>query len=126
MDKAVYFDHFEAHVDDINGYCEFLKKLFRGGKSKLVNENGTSMYLSPDGLAVEIKKKGSDSLPVRSGICLPCIRLENPEELIEKELGLKIEQSFDLPDGKVHFFTDHENITWHAKSYVHKDRTVDF
>lgn len=126
MDKAVYFDHIEAHVGDIKGYCEFLVKLFRGGKYKQVSDNGTSMYLNPQGFAVEVKKKGIDAAPAAAGICMPCIRLENPEDFIEKELGLSIEKSFDLADGKVHFFTDHEGVTWHAKSYTHKDKTVDF
>lgn len=126
MDSKVYFDHIEAHVSDIKKYCEFLVKLFRGGRYKQLNENGTSMYLNPDGFAVEIKKKQGDIRPADAGICMPCIRLENPEDFIEKELGFKIEKSFDLPDGKVHFFTDHENIVWHAKSYTHKDRMVDF
>jgi len=125
MDNKVYLDHIEAHVDDIKGYCEFLIKLFRSGKFKQVNENGTSMYINPDGVAIEIKKKEEGLNPVNAGICMPCIRLENPEAHIE-ELGFKIEKSFDLPDGKVHFFTDHENIVWHAKSYTHKDATVSF
>ena len=126
MDNKVFFDHVEAHVSDIKGYCEFLVKLFCGGKFKQLNENGTSMYLNPDGFAIEVKKKGEGLQPVTAGICMPCIRMENPEDHVENELGLKIEKSFDLPDGKVHFFTDHENITWHVKNYTDKDQTVNF
>lgn len=126
MSKPVYFDHIEAHVADIKGYCEFLVKLFRGGKYKQLNDNGTSMYLNPEGIAIEIKKREGETLPAKSGICMPCIRLENPVDHIENGLGLKTDKSFDLPDGKVHFFTDHEGIVWHAKSYVHKDQTVEF
>lgn len=126
MEKPVYFDHIEAHVSDIQKYCNFLVKLFQGGKHKKINDNGTSMYVSPDDLAIEIKKRASDVLPIESGICMPCIRLENPEDHICNTLGLKIDKSFPLPEGSVYFFTDHENIVWHAKSYIHKDQFIEF
>ena len=51
------FDHIEVHVNNINNYIDFLKKLFDGGESKVLSENGTSMFKSPEGLFIELKKR---------------------------------------------------------------------
>jgi hypothetical protein len=108
------FDHIEAHVADINRYCLFLQSLFEGGSFEVISKTGTSMFTSPEGIHIEIKKKKVDQAPEMSGFCNPCLRRPNPKELILM-LGLEIESERDTPSGKVFFFKDHEGVTWHMK-----------
>ena len=50
----IHFDHFEIHVRDSAKYVLFLEKLFSGGRYKLISENSTYMFLTPDNLRFEI------------------------------------------------------------------------
>lgn len=108
------FDHVEAHVTDVAGYCQFLKALFEGGDFKVISSSGTSMYTSPEGVNIEVKKKTIDDDPTMSGFCNPCLQRPDPKALLS-ELNLKIESEQDAPFGKVYFFKDHEGVTWHIK-----------
>lgn len=108
------FDHVEAHVVDIPRYCRFLQSLFEGGRFEVVSKTGTSMFTSPEGINIEIKKKKIDQAPEMSGFCNPCLRRTDPKEFI-LGLGLEIESEQDAPFGKVYFFKDHEGVTWHIK-----------
>jgi hypothetical protein len=108
------FDHVEVHVADINRYCLFLRAVFEGGSFKVISETGTSMFTSPEGINLEVKKKKVDQPPEMSGFCNPCLRRPNPLELIRK-LGLAVEYERDTTFGKVFFFKDHEGVTWHIK-----------
>lgn len=108
------FDHVEAHVSDINRYCEFLKAVFEGGTFEVISPSGTAMYTSPEGVHIEVKKKKNDELPIMSGFCNPCLRRPDPKGLLAR-LNLQIESEQDAPFGKVYFFKDHEGVTWHIK-----------
>lgn len=108
------FDHVEAHVSDIKRYCNFLRSLFEGGNFEVISQSGTSMFTSPDGINIEVKKKKIDHAPEMSGFCNPCLRRPDPKSLI-LGLGLEIESEQDAPFGKVYFFKDHEGVTWHIK-----------
>ncbi len=108
------FDHVEVHVSDIVRYCEFLKDIFEGGSFEVISQSGTSMYSSPEGVNIEVKKKKIVDIPTFSGFCNPCLRRPNPMELLTK-LNLKIESEQNAPFGKVYFFKDHEGVTWHIK-----------
>jgi len=121
MTGPVFFDHIEAHVEDVPRYCEFLVKLFQGGRYKIISDSGTSMFASNDGVNIEIKEKKIDEKPHAAGFCNPCLRMEKAKDFIEKELKLKIEQSIKNPDGFCYFFKDHEGITWHIKEYLVRD-----
>jgi len=124
MRTTASFDHIEAHVADVPGYCAFLVKVFGGGRHKVISESGTAMFISPDGLCVEVKKRAVPASPVASGICNPCLRREGAKGFIERELGFRIEKTAENPSGKVYFFTDREGILWHIKDYSHKDEYV--
>jgi hypothetical protein len=78
------FDHIEVHVNNINNYIDFLKKLFDGGESKVLSENGTSMFKSPEGLFIELKKKETVANSILSGFCQPCLRKINAKKFIEE------------------------------------------
>lgn len=108
------FDHIEVHVLDIVRYCEFLKEIFEGGSFEVISQSGTSMYSSPEGVNIEVKKKKTDDKTTVSGFCNPCLRRPDPKSLLSK-LNLKIESEQDAPFGKVFFFKDHEGVTWHIK-----------
>lgn len=108
------FDHVEAHVTDITSYCEFLKAVFEGGAFEVISSSGTSMYTSPEGINIEVKKKKIGAAPTMSGFCNPCLRRPDPKALLSK-LNLQIDSEQDAPFGKVYFFTDHEGVTWHIK-----------
>jgi hypothetical protein len=108
------FDHIEAHVCDITRYCEFLSALFEGGAFEIISPSGTSMYTSPEGINIEVKKKIIIDAPTMSGFCNPCLRRPDPKELLAK-LNLRIESEQATPIGKVYFFKDHEGVTWHIK-----------
>lgn len=108
------FDHVEVHVADIKQYCDFLVALFEGGFFEVISQSGTSMFTSPEGVHIEVKKKKNDQPPVMSGFCNPCLRGPNPKVLIFK-LGLEIESEQDASFGKVYFFKDHEGVMWHMK-----------
>ena len=126
MSSPILFDHIEVHVSNILLYCDFLVKLFGGGRYKVISENGTAMFCSFDGLNIEIKKRVSSDAPIASGFCNPCLRLENAKAHIEKTMGLTIEKEVQNPDGPCYFFKDHEHILWHAKSYLVRDRFVNW
>lgn len=122
MSNAVFFDHIEVHVNNIPEYCEFLKKIFQGGRYKVISETGTSMFVSNDGVNFEVKKRKISEEPIFSGFCKPCLRMESAKEFIENELKLAITETVTNPDGFCFFFTDHEGITWHIKDYLVRDK----
>jgi hypothetical protein len=108
------FDHVEVHVSEIEKYCHFLAALFEGGSWEVISPSGTSMFTSPDGIRIEVKKRKTSQAPGMSGFCNPCLRRPDPETLI-LGLGLKIKSEQDAPFGKVFFFKDGEGVTWHIK-----------
>lgn len=126
MGNAVFFDHIEAHVDDIPRYCEFLVKIFQGGRYQVTTASGISMFASNDGLRIEIKQRKPGDPVTASGFCNPCLRMENAKEFIEQQLGLAIERTISSEDGNCYFFTDHEGIRWHAKDYLKLDKYVNW
>lgn len=111
---SAQFDHIEVHVDDIGRYCAFLRQLFEGGVYEVISTTGTSMYTSPDGVRIEVKKKKVSDAVIQSGFCNPCLRRPAAKEFIEK-IGLTIERVRETTSGPVFFFKDHENILWHMK-----------
>ncbi len=126
MSKPIFFDHIEAHVDDIPKYCEFLVELFQGGRYKVIHESGISMFASNDGINIEIKKKKVNDQPTTSGFCNPCLRMENAKSFIEDTLKLTIKETVNNPDGNCYFFDDHEGITWHIKEYLIRDNYINW
>lgn len=126
MSNAVFFDHIEVHVENISEYCTFLKKLFQGGRFKVISETGTSMFITNDGINIEVKKKKTSVMVAIAGFCKPCLRMENAKKFIEHELQLKIENTVSNPDGDCYFFVDHEGITWHVKDYLIKDKYINW
>jgi len=108
------FDHIEVHIDDIKQYCDFLNRLFEGGNSEVISKTGTSMYTSPDGIRIEVKKKNITETAIQSGFCNPCLKRPAAKEFITG-LGLVIDRVRETPEGPVFFFRDHENILWHMK-----------
>jgi hypothetical protein len=126
MSSAVFFDHIEVHVNDIPAYCEFLKKIFQGGRYKVISETGTSMFVSNDGINFEVKKRKTAEEPIFAGFCKPCLRMENARAFIENELELKINDVVNNPDGLCFFFTDREGITWHIKDYLIRDKYINW
>lgn len=126
MDNKVHVDHIEVHVADIPGYGTFLLSLFQGGRFKQISDSGTSMFISADGLCIEVKKRKISDRPIRSGFCLPCLRTKGARRFILDELGLPIDETITNPEGEVHFFTDHEGIEWHVKDYSHRDRYINW
>jgi len=109
------FDHIEVHVSDIQKYCAFLQKVFEGGTFDVISSSGTSMFTSPDGLNIEVKKKKKPETPQEIGFCNPCIRRLNAKEFVG-QLGLEIERELEAPFGMVYFFKDHEGVLWHIKN----------
>jgi hypothetical protein len=126
MANAVFFDHIEVHVDDIPGYCEFLVRIFQGGRYKVISQTGTSMFITNEGINFEVKKRKIAAAPIAAGFCRPCLRMESAKEFIENQLKLEIENTVVNPDGDCYFFTDHEGITWHIKNYLVKDKSVNW
>jgi hypothetical protein len=57
MTEKSFFDHLEVHVQDVPRYCDFLVQIFDGGEFRIIDDNGTSMFKSPESLFIEIKKK---------------------------------------------------------------------
>lgn len=108
------FDHVEVHVSEVRKYCDFLAAVFEGGSYRVISESGTSMFTSPDGIHIEVKKKKVDQAPEMSGFCNPCLRCPDPKALILR-MGLKIESEQATSFGKVYFFKDNEGVTWHIK-----------
>ncbi len=126
MGEPVFLDHVEVHVEDIPKYCEFLVRLFKGGRYKIISDSGSSMFVSHDGFNVEVKKNKVGSPPVAAGFCNPCLRMENAKSFIENELQFEITQTVSNPDGNVYFFDDHEGVTWHLKEYLIRDETINW
>jgi hypothetical protein len=126
MNKSVFFDHIEVHVDDIPRYCEFLYKMFHGGRYKVISNSGTSMFVSNDGINIELKKRKEGVKPSGAGFCNPCLRMENAKDFIENELGFVITLTTNNPDGNCYFFDDHESITWHIKEYLIRDLYINW
>ena len=125
MPNPVFWDHIEIHVDDIPAYGAFLQRLFGGGRFKQISDSGTSMYLTDQGQAFELKARAAGVPATRSGFCLPCIRTQDARQHLER-LGLSIDHTTMNPDGEVLFFTDHEGIQWHVKSYQRRDDYVNW
>jgi hypothetical protein len=125
MSEPVFFDHIEVHVGDIVGYGKFLERLFRGGRFKQISDSGTSMFITPDGVNLEIKLRERDAPSTEGGFRLPCIRVAGAKEHLES-LRLEISREVANPEGAVFFFRDAEGIEWHAKNYVHRDRYVNW
>ena len=117
----IHFDHFEIHVCDSAKYVLFLKELFSGGRYKLISENSTYMFLTQDGIRIEIKQNNlyKDIFNVDSGIgvCLPCLRMINAQKHLENLGQVTITKIIHNPDGDVYFFKDYEQIDWHIKDY---------
>jgi len=110
------FDHIEVHVKDIKKYCGFLIKIFQGGKIEVLNEEGISMFTSPDGLNIEVKKKDNKLGPIISGFCNPCLRTDGAKDFIQQTLKYQIIETRKTPQGyPVYFFKDYEGIIWHIK-----------
>ncbi len=108
------FDHIEAHVSDVQRYCEFLVKAFEGGTYAVISKSGTSMFTSPDGIRIEVKLRKIKSDPAMSGFCNPCLRRQNPWELVAT-LGLTVDHELTTDTGAVVFFCDEEGVMWHVK-----------
>lgn len=108
------FDHIETHVREINRYCDFLVTIFEGGTYEKISDSGTSMYSSPEGIHIEVKKTKLDQAPVSVGFCNPCLRRQDAKAFISR-LGLTIDKELLSPEGPVFFFTDYEGIQWHMK-----------
>lgn len=124
----IHFDHIEVHVNNPSKYATFLKKLFAGGRHKKISTNGTLMFLSNDGLRIEIKKnkvisKNSEN-EIKHGFQLPCLRMIGVKKHLSKIKEVKIDFNIVNPDGKCYFFTDHEGIKWHFKDYQILDQYV--
>jgi len=126
MNKPIFFDHIEIHVENVQEYCDFLITIFRGGRYKIISKSGTAMYKSNDGYNFEIKKKQLNNLPGPAGFCNPCLRMENAKDFIETELGFTITETVKNPDGNCYFFIDHEHITWHIKEYLLEDKFINW
>ncbi len=110
------FDHIEVHVTDIKKYCDFLTRIFKGGKIEILNKEGVSMYTSPDGLNVEVKKKEIRQPSVLSGFCCPCLRMPGAGDFIRDVLEYEILEERRTPQGyPVYFLKDYEGIIWHIK-----------
>jgi hypothetical protein len=109
------FDHIEVHVKDIQKYCLFLTKIFEGGSYEVISKTGTSMFTSPDGINIEVKKRSIDHEPLASGFCNPALRRLGAKEFI-LGLGFNIEKELEASFGMVYFFKDDEGITWHIKN----------
>lgn len=122
----IFFDHIEVHVSDISRYCEFLIRLFNGGRWKVISDSGTAMFCSLDGINIEVKKRTVEARPVASGFCNPCLRMENAKSHIEKTLQLKIENTVSNPDGVCYFFFDDEDVLWHIKDYLVQDQYINW
>ncbi len=126
MNNHVFFDHIEVHVQDITKYCAFLVELFQGGRYKVISDSGTSMFVSNDGINIEIKKKKGNETPDASGFCNPCLRMENAKHFIEENFNFIITKTVANPDGACYFFIDHEGITWHVKDYLVRDKFINW
>ena len=118
----IKFDHIEVHVNNIEKYIVFLKSIFGGGESKKLTDDGISMFKSPDGLFIEIKKKEKNNFPTITGFCQPCLMRKDAKQFIQN-MGFEIAQEADTAKGKVYFFKDHEDIMWHLKDYEERDWT---
>ena len=57
--RSVFFDHIEVHVKNVPAYCKFLSVMFNGGRYKVISDSGTSMFVSDDGINIEVKKKAT-------------------------------------------------------------------
>lgn len=80
----------------------------------MISKSGTSMFTSPDGVRIEVKARKTDSEPIMSGFCNPCLRRRNPRELVTR-LGLSVHHELDTETGEVVFFRDDEGVMWHVK-----------
>jgi len=121
----IHFDHFEIHVTNSKKYTKFLQLLFQGGRFKKISKNNTYMFLSPDGIHIEVKenKLFNNNFNIESGrgLCLACLRMKNAGKHLKNISGIKITNILHNPDGKCFFFKDYENIDWHIKGYETQD-----
>jgi hypothetical protein len=117
----VHFDHIEIHVKNSHLYCEFLTKLFSGGRYKKISENNIYMFLTHDNLRFEIKESQeyfkNFNLNEGAGICLPCLRKKGALEHLNSLGNIEIKKTINNPDGDCIFFKDYEGIDWHIKDY---------
>ncbi len=117
----IHFDHIEIHVKDSKSYVDFLLVLFTNGRYKKISENNTYMFLTPDNLRFEIKQKKEYNLTFNIleniGFCLPCLRMANALEHLERIQNITIYKTIANPDGKCYFFKDFQGIDWHIKDY---------
>lgn len=123
----VYFDHFEIHVQDSQKYVDFLFLLFQGGRYKKISDNNTYMFLTVDGIHIEVKQstnynKNFDT-EIGKGVCLPCLRTNDAKKHIT-EIKCIINRVLENPSGDVYFFTDYEGVCWHIKDYIILDEYV--
>ncbi len=126
MGRHVFFDHIEVYVKDIPAYGEFLKKVFQGGRFRIVGKTGTGMFLCEGSPAIEVKQKMDDQKPVCAGFSLPCLRVEGAKDFIENDLNGKVTKTAETDLGTVYFFTDYEGITWHFKDYLSRDKMLNW
>ena len=71
-----------------------------------------SLFISPDGINIEIEKKSTDNNPITSGFCNPCIWRVDVKKFLDS-LEIKIEIERETPNGIVYFFKDYEGIMWY-------------
>jgi hypothetical protein len=110
------FDHIEVHVKDIQKYCTYLQTLFNGGIIEIISKSGTSMFISPDGINIEVKKKTIPQEPINCGFCNPSLRMKGAKAFIENTLKYEIIDVKTTPNGySVYFFKDYEGVVWHIK-----------
>lgn len=126
MNKQVFFDHIEVHVEDVAKYCQFLTELFQGGRYKVISSTGTSMFVSNDGINIEVKKNHGKETPSAAGFCNPCLRMQNAKTTIEEKFNFEITKTVKNPDGYCYFFLDYEGITWHIKDYLVRDKFINW
>jgi len=127
----IHFDHIEVHVSNSEKYINFLTKLFNGGRAKKITDNNVFMFISCENLRIEVKEVQNNNNIInlddsKIGFCLPCLRMKNAYEHIEKLNEVQIINVLNNPDGDCIFFKDHENIIWHIKNYVHNDIFTNF
>ena len=121
----IHFDHIEVHVKSPRLYLNFLKKLFKGGRSKKISKKETYMFLSNDLLRIEVKQTNISAFDVNnngfSGFCLPCLRMKDAPKHLATFNNITVIKTIMNPDGECIFFKDYEGIDWHIKNYQSLD-----
>lgn len=126
----IHFDHIEVHVSNSELYVNFLLKLFNGGRAKKISDNNIFMFITNENLHIEVKEVLDNNFiksgDYKIGFCLPCLRMKNAYEHIQKLNEVQIVNILKNPEGDCIFFKDHENILWHIKNYLHYDKFINF